>query len=285
MMLSTQIQQMYCKSCSDINCFPTQGMKIGVLVGCGRNGKSVILKAVAHALGKERVINYSLPQITEKSGIHISAMVGKMANICFDSGSVIKVGDEAIFKQYVSGEPILCKQLYQQPYLTTDYPQSVIAVNTLPQSSDMSDGWFRRMLIIEFPRQIPIEQVNTQLFEELKKERMGILLWVLRGMRRLIQQEKFSTSKAIEDVATQYRKDIDSVALWLDERRYFPSNKESVTLATLFENYDKWRETNRFSAMRQTTFRKRLEALKYRVYKSGTTVVGIEQKIDETLPF
>ena len=208
-----------------------------------------------------------------------------MANICFDSGSVIKVGDEAIFKQYVSGEPILCKQLYQQPYLTTDYPQSVIAVNTLPQSSDMSDGWFRRMLIIEFPRQIPIEQVNTQLFEELKKERMGILLWVLRGMRRLIQQEKFSTSKAIEDVATQYRKDIDSVALWLDERRYFPSNKESVTLATLFENYDKWRETNRFSAMRQTTFRKRLEALKYRVYKSGTTVVGIEQKIDETLPF
>ena len=259
--------------------------KIGVLVGCGRNGKSVILKAVAHALGKERVTNYSLPQITEKSGIHISAMVGKMANICFDSGSVIKVGDEAIFKQYVSGEPILCKQLYQQPYLTTDYPQSVIAVNTLPQSSDMSDGWFRRMLIIEFPRQIPIEQVDTQLFEKLKEERMGILLWVLEGMRRLIHQEHFSTSKAIEDVATQYRKDIDSVALWLDERRYFPSNKESVTLATLFENYDKWRETNRFSSMRQTTFRKRLEALKYRVYKSGTTVVGIEQKIDETLPF
>ena len=259
--------------------------RIGILVGAGRNGKSVILKAVAYALGKERVTNYSLPQITDKSGIHISAMVGKMANICFDSGSVIKVGDEAIFKQYVSGEPILCKRLYQQPYLTTDYPQSIIAVNALPQSSDMSDGWFRRMLIIDFPHQVPLEKVDTQLFDKLRTERVGILLWVLEGMKRLIEQGHFSTSEAIEEVANQYRKDTDSVADWLEELGYFPTDKESLTLTEVFERYDKWRDANRFQSMKRTTFRKRLEALKYKVWKSGTTVVGIGQNIDENTPF
>ena len=259
--------------------------RIGILVGAGRNGKSVILKAVAYALGRERVTNYSLPQITDKSGIHISAMVGKMANICFDSGSVVKVGDEAIFKQYVSGEPILCKRLYQQPYLTTDYPQSIIAVNALPQSSDMSDGWFRRMLIIDFPHQVPLEKVDTQLFDKLRTERVGILLWVLEGMKRLIEQGHFSTSEAIEEVANQYRKDTDSVADWLEELGYFPTDKESLTLTEVFERYDKWRDANRFQPMKRTTFRKRLEALKYKVWKSGTTVVGIGQNIDENTPF
>lgn len=259
--------------------------RIGILVGAGRNGKSVILKAVAYALGRERVTNYSLPQITDKSGIHISAMVGKMANICFDSGSVIKVGDEAIFKQYVSGEPILCKRLYQQPYLTTDYPQSIIAVNALPQSSDMSDGWFRRMLIIDFPHQVPLEKVDTQLFDKLRTERVGILLWVLDGMKRLIEQGHFSTSEAIEEVANQYRKDTDSVADWLEELGYFPTDKESLTLTEVFERYDKWRDANRFQPMKRTTFRKRLEALKYKVWKSGTTVVGIGQNVDENTPF
>ena len=259
--------------------------KIGVLVGCGRNGKSVLMKAVAYALGNDRVTNYSLPQITDKSGIHISAMCGKIANVCFDSGSVVKVGDEAIFKQYVSGEPILCKKLYQQPYLTTDYPQTVLALNALPQSSDMSDGWFRRMLIINFPNQIPLEKVDTQLFEKLKTERMGILLWILDGMKRLEAQGSFSTSKAIEEVANQYRKDLDSVALWLDECGYVPDTKESLTLTEVFERYDKWRECNRYQPMKRSTFQKRLEALKFRIWKSGTTVVGIKQLFDEDTPF
>ncbi len=263
--------------------------RIGVLVGSGRNGKSVLMKAVVYALGKERVTNYSLPQITDKSGIHISAMVGKLANVCFDSGSIVKIGNEATLKQYVSGEPILCKKLYQQPYLTTDYPQSIVALNALPQSSDMSDGWFRRMLIIEFPNQVPIEQVDTQLYEKLKVERVGILLWVLEGMKRLIEQGHFSTSDAIEEVANQYRKDTDSVALWLDECGYYPST-ERKTLTEIFDTYDKWRETNRFQPMKQPTFRKRLEALKYKVWKSnGFPVVGISKKLgsdlDENIPF
>lgn len=259
--------------------------KIGVLVGCGRNGKSVIMKAVAYALGRDRVTNYSLPQIADKSGIHISAMVGKMANICFDSGSIVKVGDECLVKRYTSGEPLLCKKLYQQPYLTTDYPQSVIAVNALPQSSDMSNGWFRRFLIIEFPRQIPIEKVDNQLFEKLKAERVGILLWVLEGMKRLIEQGRFSHSEAIERVANQYRTDLDSVAEWLEEMGYFPTDKENLPLLEVFQRYDQWREANRFQPMKRTTFRKRLEALKYKVWKSSVMVVGIGQKIDDDAPF
>lgn len=263
--------------------------RIGVLVGSGRNGKSVLMKAVVYALGKERVTNYSLPQITDKSGIHISAMVGKLANVCFDSGSIVKIGNEATLKQYVSGEPILCKKLYQQPYLTTDYPQSIVALNALPQSSDMSDGWFRRMLIIEFPNQVPIEQVDTQLYEKLKEERVGILLWVLEGMKRLIEQGHFSTSDAIEEVANQYRKDTDSVALWVDECGYYPSS-ERKTLTECFETYDKWRESNRFQPMKQPNFRKRLESLKFKVWKSnGFPVVGISQKLgkdlEENVPF
>ena len=110
-------------------------------------------------------------------------------------------------------------------------------------------------------------------------------MWVLEGMKRLIEQGHFSTSEAIEEVANQYRKDTDSVADWLEELGYFPTDKESLTLTEVFERYDKWRDANRFQPMKRTTFRKRLEALKYKVWKSGTTVVGIGQNVDENTPF
>lgn len=256
--------------------------KIGVLVGEGRNGKSVILNMISYALGEENVTHFGLQQITDASGVFIANMVGKLANICHDSGNLIKVGNEGILKQYASGEPIMAKILYQQPTITTNYPHSIIAVNALPVSADVSDGYFRRFLIIDFPHQIPLNKVDRQLFAKMKPERMGVLLWIIEGMKRLLSESDFSESKAVADIKKQYRKDNNIVATFLDEFEFRPSKTETRALNEIFRMFDRWAKENNYKPMSNRTFAARLRGLKFQTRKVGTTLIYIES--DKDLP-
>ena len=256
--------------------------KIGVLVGEGRNGKSVILNMISYALGEENVTHFGLQQITDASGVFIANMVGKLANICHDSGNLIKVGNEGILKQYASGEPIMAKILYQQPTITTNYPHSIIAVNALPVSADVSDGYFRRFLIIDFPHQIPLNKVDRQLFQKMKPERMGVLLWIIEGMKRLLSESDFSESKAVEEIKRQYRKDNNIVATFLDEFEFRPSKTETRALNEIFRMFDRWAKENNYKPMSNRTFAARLRGLKFHTKKMGTTLVYMES--DKDLP-
>lgn len=260
--------------------------KIGVLVGNGRNGKSVILRAISHALGDAngRVCHYNLQQLTDSNGICIANSIGAIANICYDSGNIIKVGNEAIFKQYVSGEPILCKVLYQQPTETTAYPKSIIAVNELPQSSDFSDGYFRRFLLLPFSRQIPLEKVDKQLDEKLRAESVGILLWVLEGYKRLISQKDFTQSAVIDAVQNRYRTESDSVATYLAEFGYVPSEFYSLTLSEFFGKFCEWRISNGYAQMSSRKLADRLRHLGYKVERGNAnkTFVWVTTKSYES---
>ena len=256
--------------------------KIGVLVGEGRNGKSVILNMISYALGEENVTHFGLQQITDASGVFIANMVGKLANICHDSGNLIKVGNEGILKQYASGEPIMAKVLYHQPTITTNYPHSIIAVNALPVSADVSDGYFRRFLIIDFPHQIPLNKVDRQLFLNMKPERMGVLLWIIEGMKRLLSESDFSESKAVDDIKKQYQRDNNIVATFVDEFEFRPSRTEMRPLDEVFRMFKTWTKDNNYRDMGKRTFSTRLKGLKFRTQKVGVTMVYIES--DKDLP-
>ena len=256
--------------------------KIGVLVGEGRNGKSVILNMISYALGEENVTHFGLQQITDASGVFIANMVGKLANICHDSGNLIKVGNEGILKQYASGEPIMAKILYQQPTITTNYPHSIIAVNALPVSADVSDGYFRRFLIIDFPHQIPLNRVDRQLFQKMKPERMGVLLWIIEGMKRLLSESDFTESKAVDDIKKQYQRDNNIVATFVDEFEFRPSRTEMRPLDEVFRMFKTWAKDNNYRDMGKRTFSTRLKGLKFRTQKVGVTMVYIES--DKDLP-
>lgn len=256
--------------------------KIGVLVGEGRNGKSVILNMISYALGEENVTHFGLQQITDASGVFIANMVGKLANICHDSGNLIKVGNEGILKQYASGEPIMAKVLYHQPTITTNYPHSIIAVNALPVSADVSDGYFRRFLIIDFPYQIPLDKVDRQLFAKMKPERMGVLLWIIEGMKRLLSESDFTESKAVDDIKKQYQRDNNIVATFVDEFELRPSRTEMRPLDEVFRLFKTWTKENNYRDMGKRTFSTRLKGLKFRTQKVGVTMVYIES--DKDLP-
>lgn len=266
--------------------------KIGVLVGNGRNGKSLLLRAISYALGESRVSHYNLAEMTDPKGLSIAKSMSCIANICYDSGNTIKVGQEAQFKTYCSGEPMKAKLLYKDHTETTAYPKSIIAVNELPQSADFSDGFYRRFLIVEFPKQIPIEQVDVNLFDKLKKEQVGILLWIIEGYKRLKRNGRFTESESTKQAMEDYRTNSDNVKIFLRETGWRKSDKK-VKLSNLYSIYKEWAEKNGYrNPVASTKFGARLRLLQFEVKAStgNITYVWAEQyelpiEVDDNAPF
>lgn len=278
-------EQMILQELCGYTLFPdSRHEKIGVLVGNGRNGKSLILRAISYALGDSRVSHYNLAEMTDTKGLSIAKSMGMIANISYDSGNVIKVGSEAVFKQYCSGEPLKAKLLYKDHTETTSYPKSIIAVNELPQSADFSDGFYRRFLIIEFPKQIPLEKVDVNLFDRLKTEQVGILLWIIEGFKRLKRRGRFSESESTKQAMEEYLDNSNNVKRFLRETGWQKSDKK-IRLSSLYSIYKDWAEKNGHkNPITSTKFGTRLRMLQFEVRASSGNATYVWAEKVEQLP-
>lgn len=260
--------------------------KIAIFLGEGRNGKSLILNTFIHLLGDGNVSNFSISQITEKDGQKIPPMRNKIANICTDSGSFIGKGDEGTLKAYASGEPLMAKPLYKQPYLTRNYPRSIIAMNVLPATSDINDGYFRRFIIIPFTKQVPEEKVDIDLEKKLKQEAVGIMYWIIEGAKRVCTQGRFSDCKMIHQAQIDYRMEADPVSQFVEEKGYIASEDLHMKIKDVYPRFKEWLIGNGYKVMTQRTFSKRLKALKIKVSKhSGDMCAFMGNPFEDETPF
>jgi P4 family phage/plasmid primase-like protien len=159
------------------------------LVGKGANGKSTLLRVWDKLLGSANVSHVPLEGLASEFRIH--EMAGKLANIAGDMQRMEKV-EEGILKQLISGEPIQVNRKHRVPVTMMPTAKMVFATNELPPINDRSDGIWRRMIVVPFSVQFPVDQRDTHRAENLTNELPGIVNWALAGARRLYQQGRFT---------------------------------------------------------------------------------------------
>ncbi|MDD4685089.1 MAG: phage/plasmid primase, P4 family [Bacteroidales bacterium] len=252
--------------------------KIIYLFGRGRNGKSLSLEVITNVLGNENVSHIPLINITKNDGLALQQMENKLINISYENSS--KIFDTSALKSYISGEALNVKRLYQDSYSTTNYPQSLMASNSMPQSDDFSEGFYRRFRFIPFNVTIPKEKVNPNLKEELCQESSGIANWLLEGVRRLRENKKFTYSPTIEALQDEYRVDSDNVYSFLNEENYIQSTNQKKLLSLLYKEFEDYCEFNGYKTMGKKTFKNRLISLGYKIQRAtGNQLnVWIEKK-------
>lgn len=154
------------------------------------------------------------------------------------------IEDTSTFKALVSGDPLLVENKGQKPYQLHSFAKMVWSANSLPRNlSDRgaaASGFLRRLLIIEMPYTVPVDQVNPNLVSELLEEKTGIFLWAMEGLRRLIGRGwQFKPSANSLRLLNEYQKESDNVLLFLDECvEAEPSGKVEVT--QLYKHYQDW---------------------------------------------
>lgn len=124
-------------------------VKYVLLIGEGRNGKSLLLKMVQAVFGWENVSNVTRQQIAEQSPV-VCELNGKLLNIVFDGRSEY-VKDSGMEKSLIAGEVIPIRRLYEStPTPVQTNALFVEGLNREPKSTDKSLALQKRLMRFHF---------------------------------------------------------------------------------------------------------------------------------------
>ena len=187
-----------------------------VLYGDGENGKSVVFDVMNALLGAENISRFSLSNLMEE---HNRALI---ANKLLNYGSEMNARNinVDIVKTLISTEPIQARLKYGQSFEleALKYAKLCFNSNSLPKDIEHTHAYFRRLMIVPFRVKITSEEKDVQLAAKIiEQELSGVFNWILEGLRRLLKNKKFSASAIIDNQLAEYKKDSDSVALFIDE--------------------------------------------------------------------
>lgn len=181
----------------------TKAEKAVYYYGSGANGKSVLASIITELVGPQNVSSVPLSKFNDQFGME--SMIGKSLNISAENEMGGKALKTENFKAIVSGDNITINIKYRPAISYRPYCRLVFLVNNLPDSLDITEGYFRKLIIVPFSRTFKKEERNVDLKDELLKELPGILIWAILGLQRLRSNNyQFSACKAIEETERAY---------------------------------------------------------------------------------
>lgn len=195
-----------------------------ILKGTGANGKSVVFSTVLKLLGQDNVSTFSISDlINSKREQNVAACNGKRMNYCSEiRTSEISLNNADAFKALVSGEPVMARALYHEPFKACNIPILLANANMLPRITDPSLSIQRRIIIIPFDVHVCADDQDRELARYIEDEISGVFNWVMEGLWRLQNNGyRLSVPQDIENLVREYVNEFSSVGRWLLESRFF----------------------------------------------------------------
>jgi putative DNA primase/helicase len=96
--------------------------------------------------------------------------------------------------------------------------------------------------------------------------------WITAGLKRLLKVEKFTDSKIVKETIATYKKESDSVAMFIEDKNYRPSSNNHVLLKTLYADYRMFCLEDGTSALKRMNFKKRLEVIGFQTIEVSNLV-------------
>jgi putative DNA primase/helicase len=213
--------------------------RAAMFLGGGKNGKSTLLKLFIAFLGKENVSNKEL-QYLSTDKFATANLYGKLLNCASDLSKNALKGT-GVFKGLTGEDMVDAEKKFKNSFSFTNYAKLMFSANSLPRTDDESYAFFRRWILLSFPRTFDGTTCNPNMLEELTtpEELSGLFNWALEGLNRLLKNGDFSYSKSVEDVAEEYRMMSNPIYSFVVEKLVVKTGgyllKEDV-----YEEYVKW---------------------------------------------
>ncbi len=229
--------------------------KMLMLIGGGSNGKSVFFNIISALVGRQNMLNYTLGNF--ESEYNRAKLTNVLLNYSSEKGTEIKPDT---FKALVSGEPLQAREPYGKPFTIFNKVRFMINANEFPKETEHTAAFFRRYLIIPFEYSIPDDKKDIELADKIiKNELSGVFNWLLEGLERIIHQKKFSSCAKVDKALEEFRRQSDSVALFIEEFNYQPSESNKESIAELYARYKAFCLDDGYKPFGKNNFSGRLE--------------------------
>jgi len=198
--------------------------KAFMFIGDGSNGKSKTLSLIKEFLGIENCCSVRLSQMQDMSSSALCELHNRLINIAGDLDNTA-LKQTGVFKELSGGDTVQVKRKYLRDLKFTNYAKMVFACNQLPKVYDLSEGFWRRWVLLEFPhRFIPKAEYEEQKGDKnvklqdpeiitkltTKEQMSGLLNMALKGLRNIKKNKNFSYSRGTVGVKDFWIRKSDS---------------------------------------------------------------------------
>lgn len=263
----------------------TASQKAFVFWGPARTGKSTLLWVVEYLLlGKKNVSNIPWQEIGDK--FKTAELLGKLANVFSDLPSK-SIDDTGIFKVVTGEDYLMAEKKNKNPFKFKPFARLVFSCNELPRNYvDRTEGFYRRLIIVPFSRQIDKSKIDKALKYKFQREKEGILNWALEGLKRLYENNfEFSENELTDGVKKEYKRENNNVISFVEECCELDS-LFSCSRIELYESYKEFCVEAGLKALSQIKFNKELEG-NFNITRSRSGKLrlwnGVRIKLDDLI--
>lgn len=239
--------------------------KFVVCVGEGGNGKSVLLKLMAELLGHENVYSAPIQRLGNRRAL--AELDGKLL-LTSSEINENTVMDDGILKQIVSGDTVEAERKYEHPFTYTPVARIMLATNHLPKLRDVTNAFFRRLVMLRFNRNFTDDEMDLNLPTKLRAELSGIFTMAVSGLRTLRERGRFDVPASSLEASDEYRENSDVVKLFAEEVLQSTEGK-GMRPAALYDLYLKWCKSHGAKAENNISLGKKLKHLGFNKARSN----------------
>ncbi len=249
-----------------------------ILFGTGANGKSVFFEVSNALLGSQNVSSFSIQQLTDANGYFRAELANKLVNYVSEGSGIF---DSSLLKQLISGEPVGARLPYGNPFTLTNYGKLIFNCNELPKVLENNHAYYRRLLLVLFDITIPEAEQDKELHTKIiQNELSGVFNWVLEGLQRLLAQKGFSNCDAVYKAIDLYKKQSDSVLLFIEENEYEKCADNYILIKELYKEYKDFCIEDNYRPVGKSKFIKRLISLEILTERKNSGNVAYLAKTD-----
>lgn len=263
----------------------TVSQKAFVFWGPARTGKSTLLWVVEYLLlGKKNVSNIPWQEIGDK--FKTAELLGKLANVFSDLPSK-SIDDTGIFKVVTGEDYLMAEKKNKNPFKFKPFARLVFSCNELPRNYvDRTEGFYRRLIIVPFNRQIEKSKIDKALKYKFQREKEGILNWALEGLKRLYENNfEFSENELTDGVKKEYKRENNNVISFVEECCEL-DGLFSCSRIEIYEAYKEFCVEAGLKALSQIKFNKELEG-NFNITRSRSGKLrlwnGVRIKLDDLI--
>lgn len=213
-----------------------------VLYGDGNDGKSKLAEIIERCFPEGSVCGITPHRW--RDDYHVAGLAGKRVNLCGELPAR-ELTDSEIVKLVVTAEHrVRARSPYKEPFEFFAIAGHVFLANKLPATSDQTDGFWRRFIVLPFTRVFLPGEEDPGIVEKVLQDRPAIVAWILDGAVRILRQGRFtvipeSTAKA----KLEWQLDADVVRRFLAMATVDATDgTDMLTLEALYNEWKPWAE-------------------------------------------
>jgi P4 family phage/plasmid primase-like protien len=170
------------------------------LVGCGRNGKSKFQGLLNRFIGNDNICSTELDTLLD-SRFESFKLYKKL--LCSMGETNFGIMSKTSLLKKLTGQDLIGFEFKnKKPFDDYNYAKIIISSNSLPSSTDTSEGFYRRWLIIDFPNIFPEGKDILKTIPE--EEYNNLANKVCKIMKELLEEGKFYNQGSIEERKNKY---------------------------------------------------------------------------------